>query len=102
MCSLLKHKIEECIVHLCDLDYLVKYDEAEAAAAERRSHLQMCDYNMRVQSTLLITDSLKPTTISLTPVHLVYIALSLNSQAEGYSVIIVHPVESISTPVSRT
>ncbi len=24
-------------------------DEAEAAAAERRSHLQMCDYNMRVQ-----------------------------------------------------
>ena len=23
--------------------------EAEAAAAERRSHLQTCDYNMRVQ-----------------------------------------------------
>ncbi len=30
-------------------------DAAAAKAAERRSHLQTCNYNMRMQSTLLIT-----------------------------------------------
>ncbi len=46
---LLEHKIRERIVHL---DYLFRQEDA----AERRSHLQTCDYNMKVQSTLLMRE----------------------------------------------